>query len=49
MIGRRFGADMVAHIRAMASQRLERDLLTGKLDVPAVTLGHERTGQVSLA
>ena len=38
MIGRRFGPDTVAHIREMASHRLERDLLDGKLDVPVTLL-----------
>jgi radical SAM superfamily enzyme YgiQ (UPF0313 family) len=38
MVGRRFGAEAVEHVRDMTSYRLERDLLTGKLDVPPVTL-----------
>jgi radical SAM superfamily enzyme YgiQ (UPF0313 family) len=38
MVGRRFGAETVAHIRQMTTYRLERDLLTGKLPVPPVTL-----------
>jgi radical SAM superfamily enzyme YgiQ (UPF0313 family) len=41
MIGRRFGPDTVAHIQQVTSYRLERDLLTGKLEVPAVTLPAE--------
>lgn len=38
MIERRFGLSMVEHIRQMTSHRLERDLLSGRLDVPPVTL-----------
>jgi radical SAM superfamily enzyme YgiQ (UPF0313 family) len=38
MVGRRFGPEAVAHVRDMTGYRLERDLLTGKLDVPPVTL-----------
>jgi radical SAM superfamily enzyme YgiQ (UPF0313 family) len=34
----RFGPETVAHLRQMTAYRLERDLLTGKLRVPAVTL-----------
>jgi radical SAM superfamily enzyme YgiQ (UPF0313 family) len=41
MLGRRFGPDTVAQIREMTGHRLERDLLTGRLDVPAVTLPEE--------
>src|SRR5262249_19344003 len=41
MVGRRFGVEAVAHIRQMAGFPLERDLLTGKLDVPDVTLPRE--------
>jgi anaerobic magnesium-protoporphyrin IX monomethyl ester cyclase len=47
MIGRRFGQEMVEHLRAMTSHRLERDLLSGKLDVPMVTLPPERTLQLA--
>jgi radical SAM superfamily enzyme YgiQ (UPF0313 family) len=38
MVGRRFGEAAVEHVRHMTGYRLERDLLTGKLDVPAVLL-----------
>jgi radical SAM superfamily enzyme YgiQ (UPF0313 family) len=38
MVEHRFGPETVAHIRHMTSFQLERDLLTGKLDVPAVKL-----------
>jgi anaerobic magnesium-protoporphyrin IX monomethyl ester cyclase len=38
MVRARFGPETVAHIEQMTSYRLERDLLTGKLQVPAVTL-----------
>jgi radical SAM superfamily enzyme YgiQ (UPF0313 family) len=38
MIQARFGPQTVADIRQMTSYRLERDLLTGKLQVPSVTL-----------
>lgn len=38
MIQDRFGSETVAHIKQMTSYRLERDLLTGKLQVPSVTL-----------
>src|SRR5262249_15043851 len=47
MIGRCFEQEMVEHLRAMTSQRLERDLLSGKLDVPPVTLPPERTLQLA--
>ncbi|GIW78357.1 MAG: hypothetical protein KatS3mg105_0164 [Gemmatales bacterium] len=36
MIARRFGPAAVAQIRSMTSHRLERDLLSGKLNVPDV-------------
>jgi radical SAM superfamily enzyme YgiQ (UPF0313 family) len=41
MVGRRFGAGTVAHLRHMTEHRLERDLLSGQLDVPTVTLPPE--------
>ncbi len=41
MLGRRFGSETVAQIREMTGHRLERDLLTGRLEVPAVTLPEE--------
>jgi radical SAM superfamily enzyme YgiQ (UPF0313 family) len=34
MIGRRFGEGAVEHVRQMTGTRLERDLLTGTLEVP---------------
>ncbi|MDB5308033.1 MAG: coproporphyrinogen oxidase [Gemmataceae bacterium] len=41
MVGRRFGAETVGHIRQMTGHRLERDLLTGKLEVPPTLLPRE--------
>jgi radical SAM superfamily enzyme YgiQ (UPF0313 family) len=38
MVQRRFGAETVADIRRMTGHTLERDLLTGKSDVPLVLL-----------
>ncbi|HZU38480.1 MAG TPA: radical SAM protein [Gemmataceae bacterium] len=38
MVERRFGPETVAHISSMTDYRLERDLLTGKLDVPPTLL-----------
>lgn len=38
MIARKFGAGTVEGIRRITALRLERDLLSGKLDVPAVLL-----------
>jgi radical SAM superfamily enzyme YgiQ (UPF0313 family) len=38
MVEQRFGPETVAQIKQMTSYRLERDLLTGKLRVPSVTL-----------
>jgi radical SAM superfamily enzyme YgiQ (UPF0313 family) len=38
MIAERFGPETVAHVKQMTDYRLERDLLTGKLQVPSVTL-----------
>lgn len=38
MVERRFGAESVAEIRRMTALRLERDLLTGALDVPPTLL-----------
>lgn len=43
MVGKRFGSETVGHIRQMTSHRLDRDLLTGKLEVPPTLLPHERT------
>jgi anaerobic magnesium-protoporphyrin IX monomethyl ester cyclase len=41
MVGRRFGAETVAHINEMTTHRLERDLIAGTLDVPLTTLPKE--------
>jgi len=38
MIGRRFGPATLEHIHHMTRYRIERDLLNGKLDVPATLL-----------
>jgi radical SAM superfamily enzyme YgiQ (UPF0313 family) len=38
MVARRFGPETVAHIRHMASHRLERDLLQGKVAIPQSVL-----------
>jgi radical SAM superfamily enzyme YgiQ (UPF0313 family) len=38
MVGRRFGAESVEAIRRMTAHTLERDLLTGALDVPPTLL-----------
>jgi hypothetical protein len=37
-VERGFGTETVAHIRDMTRYRLERDLLTGRLEVPSVLL-----------
>jgi anaerobic magnesium-protoporphyrin IX monomethyl ester cyclase len=41
MVERRFGSSMVEHIRHMTAHRLQRDLLTGRMQVPPVTLSEE--------
>jgi hypothetical protein len=41
MVQRRFGPETVAHIKDMTSHRLERDLVTGRLNVPLTTLSQE--------
>jgi radical SAM superfamily enzyme YgiQ (UPF0313 family) len=41
MVRRRFGEETVAHLRAMAAHTLERDLLTGKAQLPLTTLPRE--------
>jgi hypothetical protein len=41
MVANRFGSETVAHIKQMTSYRLERDLLSGALQVPLVTLPRE--------
>jgi anaerobic magnesium-protoporphyrin IX monomethyl ester cyclase len=38
MVERRFGKKTVAHIKGMTAHRLDRDLISGKLDVPLTTL-----------
>src|SRR5436305_2749230 len=38
MLGRRFGPEAVAHVQQMTGHRLERDLLSGRLDVPGVLM-----------
>jgi anaerobic magnesium-protoporphyrin IX monomethyl ester cyclase len=43
MVERRFGAETVAHIHQMTGYRLERDLLTGRLDVPETLLPREES------
>jgi len=47
MIQRRFGAEAVAEITRMTAHRLERDLLTGRLNVPLRTLPAEGVSGVS--
>jgi radical SAM superfamily enzyme YgiQ (UPF0313 family) len=49
MIARRFGAETVEQIRQMTGYRLERDLLSGKMDVPLTLLGGEPAGSERLA
>jgi hypothetical protein len=41
MVQRKFGAETVEHLRQMTTVSLERDLLTGKLDVPPTLLPKE--------
>jgi radical SAM superfamily enzyme YgiQ (UPF0313 family) len=41
MVQRRFGDETVMHLRGMTAHRLERDLISGKLDVPLTTLPKE--------
>jgi anaerobic magnesium-protoporphyrin IX monomethyl ester cyclase len=48
MVERRFGAETVAHLRAMAAHTLERDLLTGKTPVPLTTLPREAAAPAPL-
>jgi hypothetical protein len=40
-VGRKFGSQTVEHIRQMAGTRLERDLLSGRLEVPPTLLPRE--------
>ena len=42
MVGRRFDEATVEHIKEMTKHRLERDLVSGKLDVPLATLPMEK-------
>lgn len=49
MVENRFGPEAVAHIRQMTSYRLERDLLSGKLQVPSVTLPRAHQDPVGAA
>jgi anaerobic magnesium-protoporphyrin IX monomethyl ester cyclase len=49
MVQDRFGAATVAHIKQMTNHRLERDLLTGRLRVPVVTLPLEDAPATSRA
>ena len=41
MVEKRFGPQTLAHIREMTTYRLERDLVSGRLDVPLTTLPAE--------
>jgi len=41
MVGRKFGSATVEHLQQMTMVRLERDLLTGKLEVPPTLLPKE--------
>jgi hypothetical protein len=49
MIERRFGAVTLEHIRRMTTSRLERDLLSGQMDVPLATLPREQPELISLS
>ena len=49
MVGRTFGAEAASHIRDMTAYTLERDLLTGRLDVPDTLLSREETPAAELA
>jgi radical SAM superfamily enzyme YgiQ (UPF0313 family) len=46
MVHKRFGVDTVAHIQQMTNYRLERDLLSGAMKVPAKLLPREEPGKV---
>jgi hypothetical protein len=41
MVERSFGREMVQHIRRMTDVPLERDLLSGKMQIPPATLPSE--------
>jgi radical SAM superfamily enzyme YgiQ (UPF0313 family) len=45
MIERRFGAEALPHVQDMTRYRLERDLLTGRLDVPPTLLPKPEDGR----
>jgi anaerobic magnesium-protoporphyrin IX monomethyl ester cyclase len=47
MVEERFGPEAVGHIKHMTGHQLTRDLLTGKLDVPAVRLPRETERPIS--
>jgi radical SAM superfamily enzyme YgiQ (UPF0313 family) len=49
MIEQRFGTQAVEEIRRMTAHRLERDLLTGRLKVPPVTLGRRASEPIVCA
>jgi anaerobic magnesium-protoporphyrin IX monomethyl ester cyclase len=48
MVEERFGIETVTHLREMTKHKLERYLLDGRLDVPAVTLPEEEPTIVPL-
>ncbi|HSQ56185.1 MAG TPA: radical SAM protein [Gemmata sp.] len=48
MVEKKFGGTTVAEIRQMTAVRLERDLLSGKLDVPPVLLPREESSSIEL-
>lgn len=48
MIERRFGTETVSEIRKMTDYRLERDLLTGKLEVPPTHLPREEAARAPM-
>jgi radical SAM superfamily enzyme YgiQ (UPF0313 family) len=48
MIAARFGSDAVHHIQNMKKHRLERDLLTGKMQAASVLLPREEIGLVQI-
>ncbi|HLJ96507.1 MAG TPA: radical SAM protein [Gemmataceae bacterium] len=49
MVAQRFGPDRLMHIKEMTSYRLERHLLSGKLQVPAVILPRARQSSIDLS
>jgi hypothetical protein len=46
MVERRFGPETVTDIRRMTALRLERDLLSGRIDVPPTLLPHAEQPEV---